>query len=143
VEWPDGVFADARDPIRLGILGGDPLGNILNRVVYGQSVRGRAISIRRYKFGEDLRHCHVLFVSGSEQERIPQILESLRRAPVLTVSDADRFAEAGGVIEFAAEGNRVRFVVNQDAARQARVQISAKLLTLGRVISRPGVLGNN
>jgi hypothetical protein len=143
VDWPEGVLADVRDPIILCIVGGDPLGNVLNRVVYGQSVRGRTISVRRYEFGQDLRHCQVLFVSGSEQARVSQIVESLRRASVLTVSDADRFAEAGGVVEFAVEGDRVRFIINRDAASQAKLQISAKLLTLGRVISRPAVLGNN
>lgn len=143
VEWPEGVLAGIRDPIILCIVGGDPLGNVLNRVVHGQSVRGRTISVRRYDFGEDLRHCQVLFVSGSEQTRVPQIVESLRRASVLTVSDTNRFAEAGGVVEFSVEGDRVRFVINRDAANEAKLQISAKLLTLGRVISRPAVLGNN
>jgi hypothetical protein len=141
VEWPDTVFADARDPIVFGILGADPLGNALNRAVSGQAVRGRTISVRRYNFGDDLRRCHVLFVSTSEQARVRQILASLPGASVLTVSDADQFADAGGVIQFVVQENRVRFVVNRDAAAQARLQISAKLLTLARVISRASVPG--
>lgn len=143
VEWPDTVFAAASDPIVLGIVGADPLGNALNRVVYAQSVRGRTISVHRYNFGDDLRHCQVLFVSASEQARIPRILAGLLGASVLTVSDADRFADAGGVIQFSVEEDRVHFVVNRDAATQAKLQISAKLLTLGRVLSRSRVAGIN
>ncbi len=44
------------------------------------------------------------------------------------------FAEAGGVIEFVIEQNRVRFIVNLDAATQGRLRMSAKLLALARVI---------
>ena len=46
------------------------------------------------------------------------------------------------MIQFAVDEDRVHFSVNREAAAQARLQISAKLLTLSRVISSPAVTGS-
>lgn len=134
VEWPDGAFDAPQAPIVVGIIGDDPFGDDLERMIAGQKVQGRSLVIRRERWGDDLRRCHVLFVSASEQEHRSRILGSVQSAGVLTVSDMEGFAEAGGVIEFVLEQNRVRFVVNLDAATQDRLRVSAKLLALARVI---------
>jgi len=140
VEWPEAAFDDARSPIVLGIMGEDPFGASLARIANGQKVQGRGIAIRRYRFGDDVRHCHVLFVSASERAHVAEILSSVQTQGVLTVSDLDRFAESGGVMQFLIEDNRVRFLVNLDAATQARLRLSAKLLALARgVINRTEV----
>jgi hypothetical protein len=139
VDWPDAAFGSASEPITFEILGNDPLANALTRAAYGQSIRGRALAVRKYNLGDDLRRCQVLFVSASEQ-RVPQILAVVAGASVLTVSDAQRFAEAGGVVQFAVDEDRVHFSVNREAAMLANLQISAKLLTLSRIVNGAGAL---
>jgi len=134
VEWPEGSFEDAQAPIVVGIIGDDPFGNDLERIIAGQKVQGRSLVIRRERWGDDLRRCHVLFVSASEHGHSSRILGSVQSGGVLTVSDMEGFAEAGGVIEFLTEQNRVRFIVNLDAANQSKLRVSAKLLALARVI---------
>ena len=135
VEWPATAFADPRSPIVLGVLGDDPFGGSLNLIVDGQLVRGRGITIRQYRFGDDVRRCHVLFVSASEQARTAQILGGLQGASVLTVSDFAGFAGGGGVVQFYMEEDRVRFVVNAEAAARANLRMSAKLLAVAHVIN--------
>jgi YfiR/HmsC-like len=135
VEWPDGSFDDSLSPIVIGIIGDDPFGDGLVSTVAGQKVQGRSIVIRKQRFGEDLRHCHVLFISASERQRSAQILAGLHEASVLTVSDIDGFADAGGAMQFVMQENRVHFVVNLDATTQSKLRVSAKLLALARVIN--------
>jgi hypothetical protein len=135
VEWPDGSFEDAHAPIVIGIIGDDPFGDGLIRIVAGQKVQGRAIVIIKYRRGDDLRRCHILFISASERQHSAQILVGLKDASVLTVSDLDGFAAAGGVMQFVMEENRVRFVVNLDAATQGKLRVSAKLLALAQVVN--------
>ena len=143
IDWPDSAFSDVHAPIVLGIVGDDPFGSDLNQIVAGQMVKGRAISIRKYRFGEDLRHCHILFVSSSEQNHIPDILLSVQGASLLTVSDADRFADAGGMMQFVVEESRVHFIVNWDASTRVHLEISAKLLALAHVINHAEGRGVN
>jgi hypothetical protein len=125
----------AAEPFVLGVLGDDPFGSDLTGIVAGQAIRGRAIQIRKYRYGDDLRRCQVLFVSASERSRIPQIVASLRGTSTLTVSDVDGFAEAGGTMQFVIEDCRVRFVVNLAAAEKAGLRISSKLLALAWVVN--------
>jgi len=135
VDWPAAAFADPHAPIVLGVLGDDPFGDSLSLIVDGQLVRGRGITIRKFRFGDDVRRCHVLFVSASEQARTAQILGGLRGASVLTVSDFAGFAGDGGVVQFVMEEDRVRFVVNAKAAARADLRLSAKLLAVAHVIN--------
>ena len=136
VEWPENAFTNPRAPIVIGVIGDDPFGESLVHIVEGQQAQGRSIEVVKYRHGDELRRCHVLFISASERQRTEQILASLHQASVLTVSDMDGFAEAGGAIQFVIQENRVRFVVNLDVATQNKLRVSAKLLALARVINR-------
>lgn len=136
VEWPDSSFDDPQAPIVFGIIGGDnQLAFHLQRIAGGEKVQGRDVVIRAVHFGDDTRRCHVLFVGVPERQHLGQILASLPSAGVLTVSDIDGFAEAGGVVEIVMEQHRARFVVNLEAATQSKLRVSAKLLALAHVVN--------
>jgi hypothetical protein len=136
VEWPEDSVGDPHSPIVIGIIGDDPFGGSLIGIVAGEKVQGRPIVIMKYRRGDDLRRCHILFVSGSERLHTAQILTGLQDASVLTVSDIDGFAAAGGMMQFVKQGNRIHFVVNLDAATQAKLRVSSKLLALAQVVNR-------
>ena len=51
-----------------------------------------------------------------------------------TVGEMDRFVQSGGAVNFLLEDNKVRFEINVDAAAQARLKISSKLLALARSV---------
>lgn len=135
VEWPDGSFDDPHSPIVIGIVGDDPFGDSLVHIISGQKAQGRPIVIVKYRRGDDLRRCHILFISDSERPHTRQLLAGLRDVAILTVSDIDGFAEAGGAMQFVMQENRVHFVANLDAATQSKLHVSAKLLALARVIN--------
>ena len=62
------------------------------------------------------------------------MLEKLKDARVLTVSEIDGFAQQGGIINFISERNKVRFEINPDAARRLGLNISSELLKLAKVV---------
>src|SRR5256885_9523615 len=69
VEWPPRSFPRPDTPITIGVLGEDPFGAILDKLVEGQTVKGRSFQVRRFTRMEDLAPCHILFVASSEKER--------------------------------------------------------------------------
>ncbi len=143
VEWPEEAFADPLAPIVIRIVGDDPFGDALPQVVLGKTVQGRDLIIRKYRAGEDLRGSHILFISASEKKRLPQILSSLHGSCVLTVADIDGFLEEGGMILLFSDESRVRFAINVDAANQAKLKVSSKLLSLARGVGRKGKEGGS
>jgi hypothetical protein len=141
VDYPSEAFADPLAPIVVGVVGEDPFGSALPQVVTGKTVAGRDLVIRLYRPGEDLRGAHILFISASERKRLPMILSSLRGSSVLTVSDMAGFLDAGGMIQFLNENDRVRFAINMDSTSRAKLKMSSKLLSLARVLGGTGKEG--
>src|SRR6266511_4381492 len=81
---------------------------------------------------------HILFISRSEGDRPRAILAGLKNRPVLTVSDADGFAERGGMIRFVTDRNRIRLQLNLAATEAAHLTISSKLLRVAEIVRRTG-----
>jgi hypothetical protein len=139
VEWPSNAFAQPDSPIVIGILGTDPFGTIIDKIVQDKKIGTRGFVVKRLKWGADLkelRECKILFIGASERAHMDELVQMLRGLPVLTVGETPGFAERGGVIRFVLEDNRVRFEVNVVAARQADLTISSRLLTLARIIQQ-------
>lgn len=134
VDWPETAFGAPAAPMVIAILGDDLIGDALERLVEGKSVKGHPVTVLRAASLEDLAGCHVLIVGRSERARLPKILERLRGSNVLTVSESDRFAREGGVMGLLLDQNMVRFEVNVDAASRSRLEISSKILRLGKVV---------
>lgn len=132
VEWPGDALGNSNAPLIIGVIGDDPFGGALDQAINGKTINGRALLVRRLKWGHDLRSCHILFISSSERKRLPQIIQSLRGASVLTVGDMGQFNQQGGIINFILEANKVRFEINSRGADQARLKISSKLLSLAK-----------
>jgi len=134
VDWPEGSFDDPGAALVFGILGDDPIEELLRRTVAGKSVGGHPVEVIRLKESGDPGPCHVLFISRSEAARVDEVIERLGSSSVLTVGEFDRFAQRGGVLRLRLEENMVRFEVNVDAAHRARLQISSKILKLGTIV---------
>lgn len=75
-------------------------------------------------------NCHIVFISTSERNRLPEILLSLKGTSVLTVGEMNHFAVSGGMINFVRKGNKIRFQINREEATKAGLKISSKLLSL-------------
>lgn len=127
--WPEAAFSGADAPVRLCVLGRDPFGAALQSL-RGKRVGRRQLAVTMSTDVGDAPACHVLFVSGSEEHQLGEILDTVSRLPILTVADFERFATAGGIIGLTEVGDRSRLEVNIDAAELAGVRLSSKLLRL-------------
>jgi hypothetical protein len=137
VEWPEKAFPSPDAPFVIGVVGEFSFGPSLGVAVTGRTAHGRKIEIR-WKPGkappEDLRGCQILFLSHLDHKRVAQILGALRGASILIVGETEGFLEAGGIINFVLENDRVRFEINPDAAVRAELKLSSQLLASARNI---------
>jgi hypothetical protein len=127
VDWPS-LQAGGTSPLVIGIVGDDPFGPTFASMIAGAKNEGHPLRMIHLRWNDHLADCHVLFVSASEIQHLPQILANAPNA--LTVGDFDSFARRGGIIELRMAGNRVRFDINSAAAHRAGLRISSKLLGL-------------
>ena len=131
VEWP-GEAGNPGTPLVIAVFGRDDFGAVLKQTVQGETVNGRAISVRSVSRVEDIRSCQILFFGSSDQNRLAEVLRATEGAGILTVGETDEFIQRGGVIAFVAEGNKIRFEVNLGVARRNRLTISARLLRVAK-----------
>ncbi|MGA2279338.1 MAG: YfiR family protein [Verrucomicrobiota bacterium] len=140
VEWPDSAFASDNVPLVIGVLGGDPFHGDCERLVANKNINGHPVVVRQINLPanarqaaawSDLKSCHILFIGASGTENLPEILDALKGAGVLTVTDnLDHFAGSGVIINFVMENGSVHFEINDEAARRAGLKLSSKLLML-------------
>jgi hypothetical protein len=138
VTWPPEAFASPDQPLRIGILGGDPFGTFLDETVKGEKVGDHPLVIQRYGGVEEVRDCQILFINASGRGgEVKEILSALKGKSILTVGDKEGFIQGGVMVRFFMEGNKIRLRINPEAAKNAGLTISSKILRLAQ-ISEPG-----
>jgi hypothetical protein len=137
VEWPSSAFAGASSPIVIGVLGENPFGGYLDETVRGEHVDNRPLEVQRYGKVDEIKMCHVLFISRSAATRLEEILAALKDRSILIVGEGDDFVQRGGMIRLATAQNKVRLIISLEAARAANLTISSKLLRSGEIVSGP------
>jgi hypothetical protein len=143
VEWPETAFVTATSPIIACVAGETPLTDLVIDVAVGKVVNGRAVSIRRVKASDDLRLCNLLFISAAEERRAAEILAGSKKASTLTVGETPGFAQAGGMINFSIQENKVKLELNLDATTRAGLKVNSKLIAVSRLVSRNSVAEAN
>jgi hypothetical protein len=133
IEWPKSAFASPTDPIIIAVIGEDSFGHLLEETVHGETLRGRAIQIQRYRNPDSIGHCHLLFIVRSETARMEAILAAVAGKSIVTVGETDAFLDRGGMIALTAERNRVRLHINPSLLQAANLDVSSKLLRVAEV----------
>jgi len=133
IHWPATAYTANDAPFVIGIIGNDPFGTYLDDIVKGEEVDGHRIIVRRYRDVADVMDCQLLFVSSADPVRLKEILLPIVKQNILTVGDAERFIDAGGIVRFFKEQNRIKMEVKLAAAKSAQLEISAKLLKVALV----------
>lgn len=131
VDWPPQAFTGASSPMVIGILGENVFGDNLQRTINGKTVRGHPLQVKQFTSLAEATNCQVLFISASEKDNLPKILAQLQGGNTLTVGEKmDNFLSTGGMINLVIVEAKVRFQINNEAAKKAGLTISSKLLTL-------------
>jgi hypothetical protein len=132
VEWPPRAFPPGSKSFLICIAGEDPFGTVVDEVARGQKVRGRPVALQRLPAGTSAAACQILFLGRSAQAASG---DAPAGQPVLTVTDRGSGA-AGGMIQFVMQAGRVRFQIDEGAARANGLTISSKLLELAIAVDR-------
>ena len=82
VEWPE---VSDHGPLGICVVGQDPFGGALERVVEGKTIGGREFTILRLRAWRAGAPCRILFIAASEKGRLHLLLGNLRQDSILTV----------------------------------------------------------
>ena len=134
VQWPPEALPSPAAPLIVCMAGQDPFAGETRELLRGRTAAGHPIQMKRLKPGEDPKACHIIFIPAGDNRIAARILAAIKGASILSIGESKGFADLGGIINLALEGNRLRFEINLDAAAQTRLRISSKLLSLAKIV---------
>jgi hypothetical protein len=133
-EWPVEAFSGPNAPLVLGIYGVDPFSRAAVDDIASRPISGRRVEVRKLDDLKAVEGCHILFINGVDDKALAALIGAVKNKHVLTVGQGDRFGAVGGMIRFFIEDTKVRFEVNLREVQRADLKISAKLLSLAKVV---------
>jgi hypothetical protein len=133
VEWPPDSFGKGR-LMEICLAGDSQAGRSFTRL-NGKTYKEKTINVRQVKGPGGIGGCNLLFIQNSESDNLQQYLLATRKRAIVTVSDINSFAASGGMIGFYEQSGKIRFEINVEAARQAKITIYSQLLKLARIVS--------
>lgn len=134
VEWTQSPVQDSLAPLIIVIYGEDPFGSQLDRDLDDRHIDSHPVKVVRIPQGDSIPDCHLVYTTLRDNNALEALLSDLRGVPVLTVGESENFLSLGGVISLLLEDGKVRFDIDLDHARRARIDISSKLLNLARQV---------
>jgi len=135
IEWPDSAFSSPSSPFVLCTWGGGALASQLERAVARRRVKERPVRVLRVGSTDKLAACHLLFLALADRDVVRGISSQTYGKPVLSVGAHPGLAEAGLLINLVVDDDGfVRFEINRQVARASGLKISAKLMSLARLV---------
>ena len=132
--WQASRFAGPRASLVFCTLGGGSEAAALHAIAEGRTIDGRTLQVRQIEGNDDISACHVIFVAEVGGASVVDVLDRADGQGILTIAERGRFAPRDEVVEFWVERNQesgrtgIRFAVNLDAAEQAGLRVSSKVL---------------
>lgn len=131
VGWPKRVQSSADRSFVVAIVGNDPFALVVERELAGKNIGGRPILVQRSEQLSEVLDARVVYCSPDDLRDLSSTRRArLRRNGVLTIGDGREFVSAGGVLSWEIPGEKLEFVVNLGASREAGLEIRSNLLGL-------------
>jgi hypothetical protein len=93
------------------------------------------VSISVLSTPKESTQCDYIFIDSRNSDFVMPILSLTNGLEILTVSDAEGFAGAGGIIELKRQSNKVKIIINADALSASGLKASSKLMRSATIIS--------
>lgn len=135
VQWPK---TEGVKPKRISfcVLKSDPFSDFM-APLQGQYVSKSEIKVRYLaNDGSGLGGCQLVFIGKSLNDAVWPTLKPILTNSILTISDANGFAEKGGMIQITRRNKRLGFVVNMQAINQSGIHLAAPFLQMATLIHK-------
>jgi len=133
-KWPDSAFGKQEDPITILVIGQDRFGDHLTKTFKDKQLHDRDVVITHVKELPKEPDAHLIFSSALSHKDELALIERCSGKPVLLVGDRSGFAALGGCANFYLDEKHVRFQVNTDELKRAKLTMSSQILKLASIV---------
>ena len=130
VYWPQ---EHSKGDFVVGVFGDKDIFNQLNSSYTDKLVGNQKIKVKFYSSLNDIKECHMLFVSEQKSSSISQVKRGLSEYTLL-VSEGENLASTGSMINFIYVQSSLTFQVNKTKAEKNDLKIGQTLTKLAHSI---------
>ncbi len=146
-EWPTAPLAPsspANSPAKINgspatlkicLFSDDPFDGYLSPL-QGRTAQQALISIVQIINISEADTCNAIIIHKNQREHLQKLFEFLQGKNILTISDIEKFAELGGMIELAREDEKVTLAINKNSVDNAKLVIDSRMLKLAKLVSK-------
>ena len=138
IEWPAESFPDASAPLLIAAPERSPiyppLASILKNATYG----GRPVRLAPYVWPADVpAGAHIALVDFPSGVDVEKAVASIRGlAPnALVIANMEGMGKKGAMLNFIMVQDRIKFEVNLEEVKKAKIVISSRLLSLATIVA--------
>jgi hypothetical protein len=136
ITWPKTAFKSADVEFTMCILGKNPFGKTLHKLLKNEVVGEHPIVLKIFDELEQTGECHVLYIDDSVKYDLDDIFAFVRGKAILTISDIKKFVQKGGMIEFFKQKRKIRFYISPDSMRDVDLVPNSNLLRVAKIVKR-------
>jgi hypothetical protein len=133
IEWP--VPEVTRSDFVMCVAGNSQFHANLMDTIGNKQNHNQQIIFNFIRHPSEARNCQLVFLDFADRESLREWVSSMAELAVLTVSDKQEFINMGGMIQFVIVDGKIRFDINQSAAKISSIKVSSKLLRLARNVN--------
>jgi hypothetical protein len=115
------------------VVASNDLGQAMRRTANNRQIDGHSMVVKTRDLREPaatFRSCHLIYAVGGDSTQLQTLLADLRGTPVLTIIDVEDPRRPIGIADVFVENGRLSFQVDNGLAKQSRLELSSRLLSL-------------
>ncbi len=134
-EWPEtATKSEPTHVFTIAVIGENTFGSDLDNLFSKTKIKNNRVQINYLSSVEEIEDCMILFISASEKNNLPNILQRTADKPILTISDSKGFGVKGVIINMFQEGDYIRYEINRTALQKSGLIINSLLLNSAVII---------
>lgn len=118
----------------VGIIGNHKFGKVLEETYANRKILGKKLAVKIIEDNFEINNCDVIFIPKLNKDKLNDILEFVKKKPVLTISDTKGYAEKGVHINFYTEESNIRFEINEKSVKESGLKMNHLLLSLAKIV---------
>ncbi len=130
IQWPD----NNSEEFIIGVMGANDVFNTLNNWYGGKLKGNKKFKIVKFNKTEDMKDCHVLYVSNQSSKHFEDIQQKVDNTSTLVITDKPGLGEKGSAINFKKVNNRLAFELNQGVIEASSLKVSRQLSNIAILI---------
>jgi hypothetical protein len=138
VDWPRDFRPKDGAPWVVAVVGDEAVLATLRKSLDGARVDDAPVAVRPVSGSDEIAGAHILFITR-DGTAARKVAAAATGRPILTVGESDDFAtRGGGIVNFVNRDKKLRFEINHEAARNAGLKVSSRLLRLALLVEGSG-----